>query len=212
MTTEEEISRYRRIRKTCLEMLRDRKYQISEEEYRYDKRAFEEHFCDKLGTAHLNVDKLTIVAFKAGDESDKIAVLFPEKGELSTEGFRRYKDKLTDLKVGRAIFVVSKQPTGQLKKAIQDAPVEVSITVEIFQDIELLINITHHELVPKHEPLTSAEKQQLLERYKLKDSQLPRMQLADPVSRYFGLSRGDVVRIIRDSETAGRYVTYRLVH
>merc|ERR1711997_904864 len=62
--------------------------------------------------------------------------------------------------------------------------------------------------------MTPSAKQSLVDmapKYKLKENQLMRIQAGDPVSRYYGLKRGQVVKIIRASETAGRYISYRLV-
>jgi DNA-directed RNA polymerase I, II, and III subunit RPABC1 len=116
---------------------------------------------------------------------------------------------LEKLGINRAIIIMDTEVTGYAKTSL--LAVSAKVRYETFTTSELLIDITEHELVPEHQVLTDEEKKQILKRYNLKDSQLPRMMLDDPISRYFGLSRGQVVKIIRASETAGRYVTYRIV-
>lgn len=72
-------------------------------------------------------------------------------------------------------------------------------------------NIFKHELVPKHEILSSEEAKELLEKYRLKPYQLPRIKPSDVAVIAIGAKTGDILEITRKSPTAGKHVSYRYV-
>ena len=128
---------------------------------------------------------------------------------LTASSVQEYAQRMKEEKVSRAIIVVQQHMTPFARQSLLETE-RSKYHMEQFHEQELLVNITEHVLVPQHQLLSDDEKKALLERYKVKDGQLPRIQVHDPVARYYGLKRGMVVRIIRPSETAGRYCTYRV--
>ena len=72
-------------------------------------------------------------------------------------------------------------------------------------------DVTEHELVPEHEILPEEEAEEVLEEFEIESYQLPKLKEKDPVAKSIGAEAGDIVKITRNSPTAGKSVAYRLV-
>ena len=115
--------------------------------------------------------------------------------------------KMRDDKVNRGIIVVPQPITGAAKNAIIE--LNKILTIEVFEEAELVTNITEHKLINKYYVLDNQAKKELLQKYTVQDTQLPRILVSDPVARYYGLKRGQVVNIRRSDATSLDYYTYR---
>ncbi|KAK2542262.1 Polr2e [Columba guinea] len=226
MDDEEETYRLWKIRKTIMQLCHDRGYLVTQDELDQTLEEFKAQFGDKPSEGRPRRTDLTVLVAHNDDPTDQMFVFFPEEPKVGIKTIKMYCQRMQEENITRALIVVQQGMTPSAKQSLVDmAPKYI---LEQFLQQELLINITEHELVPEHVVMTKEEVTELLARYcaneqaprgqlldsprsKLRENQLPRIQAGDPVARYFGIKRGQVVKIIRPSETAGRYITYRLV-
>jgi len=192
-----------------MQLCHDRGYLVTQDELDQTIEQFKAQFGDKPSERRPSRNDLIVLVAHNDDPTDQMFIFFPEEPKVGIKTIKAYCQRMQEENITRAIIIVQNGMTPSAKQSLVDmAPKYI---LEQFLEAELLVNITEHELVPEHVVLTVDEKTELLARYKLKDVQLPKIQSGDPVARYLGLKRGQVVKIVRPSETAGRYVSYRLV-
>ncbi|KAI9854275.1 MAG: DNA-directed RNA polymerases II 24 kDa polypeptide (RNA polymerase II subunit 5) [Pleopsidium flavum] len=205
-------------------MCQDRGYELAEEEIRISLDDFRAQYADSTGhpdrkkmnfSARPTTQMLTKytppTATNTSPKAPSIGTIwveFSSEPSIGIKQMRTFVHLVADNNFHTGILITQASITPAALKLV---PAALPSIIEFFQEQDLLVNITHHELVPKHVLLSPEEKRALLERYRVKESQLPRIQTGDPVAKYLGLRRGQVVKIIRKSETAGRYASYRWV-
>ncbi|KAI0711927.1 RPB5 subunit of DNA-directed RNA polymerase [Cerioporus squamosus] len=203
---QEESARLWKVNRTIHELVKDRGFQVSDDEINMDLATFRSHYASQSG----NVDRSQLNFFTNHRDNPmlQIFVFFTDEKSVGIKTMRKLVNILEEKNIQQGIIVFPGNMTPSARKVI--VAMAAQFRLEEFSESDLLVNITHHTLVPKHEVLTNEQKKELLETYRLKETQLPRIQLADPVARYYGLKRGSVVKITRPSETSGRYASYRI--
>ncbi|KAF2157843.1 RNA polymerase subunit [Myriangium duriaei CBS 260.36] len=218
-----ELSRMWRVYKTIKQMLYDRGYKLDEDETNISLEDFRALACDPSGMLSktrlsFRAEPTPALSHRYTSQPTKanpipetnigpVWVEFSSDSAVGIKHLRVFAQFLNERGLYSGLFVTGASITSSALKSAANLP----ITIEVWPEQDLLVNITRHELVPKHILLAPEEKKALLERYRLKETQLPRIRIEDPVSKYLGLKRGQVVKIIRKSETAGRYASYRWV-
>lgn len=73
------------------------------------------------------------------------------------------------------------------------------------------IDISKHELVPKHIILNEEEKEKILKAYGISTKHLPKILESDPAVKAIKAKVGDLIKIMRKSQTADQTIYYRVV-
>lgn len=204
--------------KTTLEMLEDRKFEISE---KYKKMEFE-IFKELYGAGDIDINL-----------GNKLYVSFYNK----TMGTSQLDKLVTELleKTGNddlhiiVVLVTEGKPSHTINKLLNTK--EFS-NVELFHYNKLIFNITKHDVIGADLKILDEDELDMVlsnydsisdeERKKLSDEErearndnlkrrFPIILLTDPVVRYFDAKKGQVIEVSSRSLSSARVVTYRLV-
>jgi len=129
----------------------------------------------------------------------------PTQGAVGIQYINQLKKAMKEAETDRGIIVTSGRYTQAAKVNARKKGIE--LIPRIFPSF----SIFNHEFVPKHEILTPEEREKLLTEYRVHPYQLLHIMSSDPAIKAIGARPGDIVRIVRDSPTAGKYIAYRYV-
>jgi DNA-directed RNA polymerase I, II, and III subunit RPABC1 len=193
---------YFRVRKTSIEMLEDRGFEVSQEDKNMNYEDFtnrlDENAIQLVATHRKNPIKMAYVVFILDSKS------FSKKDLVALKALIDEKYPSNEM----TVIIVQDKQTPQIAKELLNDEYKL---YEIFSMKNLMFNITHHEIVPQHILLSPEEAEKILKQYQTTKVQLPKLLTTDPVAKYYGMKAGDICKIIRQSPMTGESYYYRIL-
>lgn len=200
-----ESRRYYLARRTLIEMLRDRGYVVPdiEAQLRLSLAEFRAAFGDQP-----EAERLRISAHRASHSSRKILAIFCEAHHTRKQHALGILSQIANNEMLDKVILILQAKMNSHAQKVLDA---YSVKVETFLITDLLVNITKHFLEPKYEVLCGGEKEKLLKKHEIEGKQLPMMRGDDAIARYYGVEKGQVVKVTYADGIPTSMVTYRCV-
>jgi DNA-directed RNA polymerase subunit H (RpoH/RPB5) len=212
------------IKKTQLEMVRDRGYDISPEEEPILGMTLAQfaEYGGTLARANPRASARSLLSrsymSKRPDGSTRKMLVYyggrtsPQQKQVSIEIVREFIGLIHRYEIHEAILIVD-----AVLSSLGDTELSaLTLTKwQVFFDSELTYNPTQAEDTPKHELLSEEAGRAKLRELRVDASKLLIMKLDDPVVRYYGWSAGRIVRVYRDDSAisilAPKTINYRII-
>jgi len=181
---------------TVLEMLKDRKCEVPDDYFM----TFED-FEAWIGDADHDASearKTMYYTIPGSAHKGGIAVFWKEL--LGTSDVQEMAETMASEDLKHAIVIHNNKVTPYATTALRSLRVQ-RIIIEVFMENELQYNITRHEDVPQHIICSNETKQKIFDAYTIDATKIVKMLSTDPVLRYLGASKGQLIKIVRPSDS-----------
>lgn len=212
------------IKKTQLEMVRDRGYTILPEEAAISTMSLNEftNYMAQLVTANPRAPLRSLLnrAYEAklDDGTNRTMLVYyagktnPQQKLVSADVTREFITLVQRYRMTEAVLIVD----APLSSISGNELAALRLTKwQVFFDSELTYNPTRHVDTPRHELLTPEAAEAKLRELRVDRSKLLIIKVDDPVVRYYGWTAGGIVRVHRDDHTvsvlAPKSINYRVI-
>lgn len=213
-----DLIRYFRIYTTIHEMLEDRGYTPLES--MLTKKAWVSRylgFLAELEDDENDTDSFTVIdnmtlLFKK-NKKQLLVYFHPFDSKLSQNDMSYVRSLMTKKNAQHLVLVVNKNATHKVSNVLEI----LGHNAQIFSEEELLLNVTRHQLVPKHILVTGQDRDDILKMFiTLPDGKqhmdlLPGMFTNDPIVKYYNFKVDDLIRIERPRNDGYFDLSYRIV-
>lgn len=163
------------------------------------------YYAERKTTNNIEIDDFNIVFTK---NDTNCTIFYIHNSKIGINHIKSVIENLENNDCNHALIIYSSVVTSFAKQFLVTS---INYNIELFNENELLKNITNHFLVPEHKLLDKLEVKSILANFQINSINLPKVKMQDPICKYYGAKINDVFEITRyDNDMKSLY--YRIVN